>query len=115
MSLKTKGKVFIAFLLTLIGVTVMCACAGKQRKYYEIPEAESEQQANLVWEGKSNYAIIYGKDAAASEETAAKELQKYLKKMTGADCGLRTMPQSPRENMRFWSGKQIGKKTEATL
>lgn len=84
MSLKTKGKVFIAFLLTLIGVTVMCACAGKQRKYYEIPEAESEQQANLVWEGKSNYAIIYGKDAAASEKTAAKELQKYLKKMTVA-------------------------------
>lgn len=105
MSLKTKGKVFIAFLLTLIGVTIMCACSGKQRKYYEIPEAESEQQVNLVWEGKSNYAIIYGKDATASEKTAAKELQKYLKKMTGAELWLADDASEPEGEYEILVGK----------
>ena len=105
MSLKTKGKVFIAFLLTLIGVTIMCACSGKQRKYYETPEAETEQQVNLVWEGKRNYAIIYGKDATASEKTAAKELQKYLKKMTGAELWLADDASEPEGEYEILVGK----------
>ncbi len=89
MRLKLECKSALIYLFIVIGVVAMCACDRvKERQYYEIPAAESANCTNLIWEGKSNYAIIYGKDAAASEKTAAKELQKYLKKISGAELWL---------------------------
>ena len=38
----------------------------------------------LVTNGVSDYVIIYGKEATLSEITAAKELQKYIEKISGA-------------------------------
>lgn len=38
----------------------------------------------LVTNGVSDYVIIYGKEASLSEITAAKELQKYIEKISGA-------------------------------
>lgn len=106
MNTKSICKWIFMILFIAIGVTAMYGCDGeKQRQHYEIPETETDSQTNLVWEGKSNYAIIYGKDAAASEKTAAKELQKYLKKMTGAELWLADDASEPEGELEILVGK----------
>lgn len=63
---------FALFLCTISGCT----------KTYDIPDAP-EGKVYLVYEGKSNYRIVVGANASKSEQHAAEELQKYLKKITG--------------------------------
>lgn len=43
------------------------------------------KSATLFKDGKSSYAIVLCNDASASEETAARELQHYLKQIGGAE------------------------------
>ena len=43
------------------------------------------KSTTLFKDGKSSYAIVLCNDASASEETAAKELQHYLKQIGGAE------------------------------
>jgi len=47
-----------------------------------IPDA-GEGEVYLCRNGESAYVIVLGKDASETEKTAAKELQKYLKEITG--------------------------------
>ena len=68
-----------AILLTLlILVYTLSGCT----KTYDIPDAP-EGKVYLTYEGKSNYRIVRGEKATEPEIYAAKELQKYLKKITG--------------------------------
>ncbi len=67
-----------AVVLLLLCIYVLTGC----NRTYDIPTAP-EGKAYISYEGKSNYCIVRGEKATESEIYAAKELQKYLKKITG--------------------------------
>ncbi len=51
------------------------------------------QQWTLAKDGKSDYAIVLGKDASPSEKHAAAELQRFLKEISGAELPIVTEDQ----------------------
>jgi len=52
------------------------------------------QDLTLIRDGKSNYSIVVGAGASASEQRGAKELQTHLKKMSGAELPIVTDAQA---------------------
>lgn len=49
----------------------------------------------IVNNGESKYSIYYGKDASSEVALAAKEIQTYVKKVTGAQLPIVTTPKTP--------------------
>ena len=50
----------------------------------EAPEpTDFDDNGNIILSGRSNYVIVTGAKAAISEQTAAKQLQAYIKKISG--------------------------------
>ena len=84
------SKIFLIVFFGTCSLIVMCGYINADR----IPKAE-KGKVHLFWEGKSNYRIIIGKDASEAEKTAASELRKYLKEMTGC-----TIPVAVDENTK---------------
>ena len=59
---------------------------GGAEQTMEMPfTAGKRVEYTLFAEGKTDYAIVVGKDASESEKWAAQELQKYLKEVSGAE------------------------------
>ena len=62
----------------------------KTSECVEESQYEWLSQMNLVEDGVSNYVIVRGESASPAEQTAATELQSYLKKITGVQFPIRT-------------------------
>lgn len=103
MRLKLECKSALIYLFIVIGVVAMCACDRvKERQYYEIPAAESANCTNLIWEGKSNYAIIYRKRRCGIGENGGKRAAEISKEnIRRPSFGCQTMLRSRRGPGRF--------------
>ena len=77
-----RARLLIAAALTLMSTSVC-------------PAADSEQVLALAQGGATDYVIVTGANPIPAEQTAARELAEYLKKVTGAE--FRTVAESATE------------------
>ncbi len=74
-------------LLLILAIGGMIGLVSCNTNDVQIPAAQ-QGYTYLTWNKYSNYKIVIGKNADKAEVTAAKELQKYIKKISGADLGI---------------------------
>ena len=84
----------IAIMLSIVMLTsFFVACKddggnvdlGPDNSYYN-PDAginREELESNIIANGSSDYAVVYGNNATESEKFAAEQMQSYLQKITG--------------------------------
>ena len=89
------AKRFIGMLLTISMVLVMFAACNKN-PVEDVENPDNQQEENqggevsaetldLVVEGVSEYVIVYGENASATDKASAIELQNYLKQISGVE------------------------------
>lgn len=71
-------RIVTFIIITIMGVMLMSNCG----------EVKEEGKTYLVWNKTSDYKIIIGMNSTETEQTAANELQKYLKEMTGFELSI---------------------------
>lgn len=104
-----KIKFLSLFLAVSVMFTFLAACGQEPVEDVENPDNQQQKVDNgkeddtmsekidLVVDGVSEYVIVRGENAYISEVTAAKELQAYLKKITGVELEIVTDSSVPVE------------------
>lgn len=83
-----KNNIFNAGVLTLVLLAFLFS------------SNEAQAKRPLFKNGKSSYTIVVSKDASVSEKTAAKELQNYLKQISGASIVLTSTENLPAAKLK---------------
>lgn len=77
-------------LAVAITITLLAGCGTSGESTVNGGETAQVDTLTLVNEGVSDYVIVRGVDASASEVTASTELQSYLKQISGAELTIVT-------------------------
>ena len=81
----------ISMLLALsMTLTMLAACNNEPVEDVEDPDDQQEEvpvseTLDLVVDGSSDYVIVYGENASATDKASAVELQNYLKQISGVE------------------------------
>ncbi len=91
-----KKRILLILLAAVLGIA-MISCSTSENTDIDNSDAELDNIDGLLLadNGASHYVIVHGENAAASEITAASELQSYLKKITGAELPIVTDSTAP--------------------
>jgi hypothetical protein len=68
----------------------------------------AEERLTLATNGRTDYVIVVGDDAIASEMTAARELAGYLAKVTGAQFPIMSEADAPAGEQKIMVGQTVG-------
>ncbi|MBQ2307347.1 MAG: DUF4838 domain-containing protein [Clostridia bacterium] len=80
--MKKRSKLILTAAAAMLIPAVMALTSGCEPKTFDLPLTENGDEY-LAYEGKSNYVIVYPENGPIVLRTAAEQLQKYLKLITG--------------------------------